>query len=213
MQDSRLIQFPFYQQMHDADKALLREGVVKKELNKGQIMMGDHNHCNGIPMVVKGSLRLFRISDKGREMTLYRINEGDVCILAAVCVMGNVAYDFATEAEEDSTLLAIPADIFKELLMRSEVFKSFVFNTLAQKLILSIETIEMLIFDSIEDRILEYLAQNVDNLGEVQTTHEKMAIDLGSSREVISRQLKKMADKNMLMLKRGKILLKDFSKK
>jgi CRP/FNR family transcriptional regulator len=69
------------------------------------------------------------------------------------------------------------------------------------------ETIEMLLFVSIEERILEYLKQNADEAGEVKTTHEKMAIDLGSSREVITRQLKKMADKKLLSLERGKIIL------
>ena len=67
-------------------------------------MTGDNNRCNGVPMVMKGQLRLFRISDKGREITLYRINEGEMCILAAVCAMGNVEYDFLIEAESDSVL-------------------------------------------------------------------------------------------------------------
>ncbi len=208
MTENLLNKFSFYEKMSDKDRALLRDTVLRKELNKGQILMGDNQRCNGIPLIVKGTLRLFRISDKGREMTLYRIKEGELCILAAVCTMGDVEYDFSTEAEKDSVLLSIPPDIFKELFAKSEVFKTYIFNTLAQKLIMSIETIEMLIFDSIEDRILEYLQKNADGSGAVKTTHEKMAIDLGSSREVITRQLKKMSQKDLLFLSRGKIILK-----
>ncbi len=199
--------FPFYSDMAEADKKLLRDSVLRKDLEKGQIMMGDHNRCIGIPMVVKGQLRLFRLSEKGREMTLYRIRAGELCILASVCTMGSVEYDFSVEAEKNSVLAIIPADTFTELLYRSQPFKAYVFNALAQKLILSIETIEMLIFNSIEERIMAYLQSHANAAGEVKITHEKMAVELGSSREVITRQLKKMAEKELIALKRGCIKL------
>lgn len=199
--------FDFYLKMNEPDKELLRDTAVKRDLDCGQIMIGDNNRCNGVPLVTRGSLRLFRISDKGREVTLYRIGAGEVCILAAVCAMGDVEYNFSIEAEKDSTIYIISPDVFRDLFSRSEAFKKYVFNALAQKLIMSMETIEMLIFISIEERILEYLKQNSDDKGEVVTTHERMAIDLGSSREVITRQLKKMADKHMIRLERGKIFL------
>ena len=208
MEDRGLNIFSFYKEMSDEDQALLRDAVLKKELPKGQIVMGDNTRCNGIPLVVSGRLRLFRISDKGREMSLYRIGSGDLCIIATVCTMGDMEYDFMIEAEEDSTLLSIPPDTFRELLYRSKAFQTYVFNTLAEKLIGSIETIEMLIFVSIEERIMAYLKQHANAAGVIKTTHEKMAIDLGSSREVITRQLRKMAEKGMLSLGRGKIILK-----
>jgi CRP/FNR family transcriptional regulator len=200
--------FPFYDRMKPADAALLHGAVLMKELGKGQIMMGDNSRCTGIPMVVRGRLRLFRTSDKGRELTLYHIREGEMCIMAGVCAMGDVEYDFSIEAERDSTLAIIPPDTFRELLYRSDPFKVFVFNALAQKLIASIETIEMLIFESIEERVMTYLQHNANARGEIKTTHEKMAVELGSSREVITRQLKKLAERNLIELKRGKILLK-----
>jgi len=208
MEKSVFNRFSFYDQMKPEDAALLREAVVKKELVKGEIMMGDNSRCTGIPMVFHGRLRLFRTSDKGREMTLYHIREGELCIMAGVCAMGDVEYDFSIEAERDSVLAIIPADTFRELLYRSDPFRVTVFNALAQKLIQSIETIEMLIFESIEERIMTYLQHNANAQNEIKTTHEKMAVELGSSREVITRQLKKMAEKGLIELKRGKILLK-----
>jgi CRP/FNR family transcriptional regulator len=208
MEKSIYNKFPFYEQMKPADASLLRDAVIKRELGKGEIMMGDNNRCTGIPIVIRGRLRLFRTSDKGREMTLYHIREGELCIMASVCAMGDAEYDFAIEAERDSVLAIIPPDTFRELLYRSNPFKVFVFNALAQKLIQSIDTIEMLIFESIEERIMTYLQHNANAQNEIKTTHEKMAVELGSSREVITRQLKKMADKGLIELKRGKILLK-----
>lgn len=208
MEKSVFDRFPFYGEMKPADTDLLKNSVVRRELGKGQIMMGDNSRCTGIPMVLRGRLRLFRISDKGREMTLYHIREGELCIMAGVCAMGDVEYDFSIEAERDSVLAVIPPDTFKELLYRSAPFKVYVFNALAHKLIQSIETIEMLLFESIEERIMTYLQHNANADNEVKATHEKLAVELGSSREVITRQLKKMAEKGLIELKRGKILLK-----
>lgn len=208
MEKSVFDRFSFYSGMSEADKQLLRSAVIRRDLQRGQIMMGDNKKCGGIPMVMKGRLRLFRLSDKGREMTLYRVGEGEPCIMAGVCALGDVEYDFSIEAERDSVLATIPPDTFKELLYRSDSFRTYVFNALAQKLILSIETIEMLIFNSIEERIMAYLQRHTNADGEVKITHEKMAVELGSSREVITRQLQKMAEKGQLELKRGKIIVK-----
>ena len=109
--EERFHNFPFYNKMDDASKAFLRDVVIKKKLEQGQIMMGDNTRCTSIPMVVSGQLRLFRISDKGREMTLYRVGAGELCIMATVCAIGDVPYDFSIEAEKDSLLLTIPPTI------------------------------------------------------------------------------------------------------
>jgi CRP/FNR family transcriptional regulator len=208
MDNSVFDRFSFFAEMSEQDKKLLRESVIRRDIPQGQILMGDNNRCNGIPMVIKGRLRLFRISEKGREMTLYRIVEGDLCLLAGVCAMGDMEYDYSIEAEKDSVLANIPPDIFKELLYRCDSFRTYVFNELAKKLILSIETIEMLIFNSIEERIMTYLQHHANAQGIVKTTHEKMAVELGSSREVITRQLKTMSERGLIDIKRGQIIVK-----
>jgi len=208
MQPSVFDRFPFYSRMKPEDAAMLRGAVTEKKMARGQIMMGDHKSCTGIPMVLRGRLRLFRTSDKGREMTLYRIREGELCVMAGVCAMGDVEYDFSIEAEKDSVLAVIPPETFRALIYRSDPFRVYVFNELAERLIRSVETIDMLIFASIEERIITYLKHNANAQNEVRTTHEKMAVELGSSREVITRQLKKLAEKGLIELRRGKILLK-----
>jgi len=206
--ENALRRFEFYDKLREPEKKLIRDNALKKELARGQIMIGGSSRCNGVPMVLKGSLRLFRVSDKGREVTLYRIREGEMCVIAAVCLRGDHDYDFSIEAEEDCSLLILTPDMFKTLFNASSAFKTYVFNMLAQKLIMSMETIEMLTFISIEERVIEYLKQNADKNGEIRTTHEKMAVDLGTSREVITRQLGRMAERDMLCVERGKIILK-----
>lgn len=208
MEKSVFDKFSFYAGMSEEDKKLLQGSVIRRDIPEGQIMMGDNNRCTGIPMVMKGRLRMFRTSEKGREMTLYRIAEGELCLLAGVCAMGDMEYDFSIEAETDSVLANIPPDIFKELLYRCDSFRTYVFNELAKKLILSIETIEMLIFNSIEERIMAYLQHHANAQGVVKTTHEKMAVELGSSREVITRQLKAMSERGLIEIRRGQIIVK-----
>ncbi len=208
MKEIDFSKFPFYNAMSDEDKALLRGKVQIREVGKGQMIMGDNRHCAGIPMVIKGRFRLFRVSDKGRELTLYRISEGELCMLAAVCALGDSEYDFTVQAETDGELAVMPPDTFKELVYRSDAFRIHVFNALAYRLLSSIDTIEMLIFMSIEERLIEYLQRSANAAGVVEVTHEQLAVELGSSREVITRQLQKMAEKGILSLKRGKILLK-----
>ena len=191
MEPSVFDRFPFYSRMKPEDAAMLRNAGQKRRW-PGAIIWAITTGT-GIPMVQRGRLRLFRTSDKGREMTLYRVREGELCVMAGVCAMGDVEYDFSIEAEKDSVLAVIPPDTFRELLYRSDPFKVFVFNALAERLIRSVETIDMLIFASIEEHIIKYLKKNANANNEVRTTHEKMAVELGSSREVITRQLKKLA--------------------
>lgn len=208
MKESDFLKFPFYAGMSEEDKALLRTKIKIRKIEKGKMIMGDNRRCAGIPMVIKGRFRLFRVSEKGRELTLYRINEGELCILAAVCALGDSEYDFTVQAETDGELAVMPPDTFRELVYHSDAFRIHVFNTLAYRLLSSIDTIEMLIFMSIEERLMEYLHRSANAAGVVEVTHEQLAVELGSSREVITRQLQKMAEKGILSLKRGKIVLK-----
>ncbi len=207
METINLSRFAFFPNMAEADKKLLQESITISRLVRGRLMTGDNNRCLGILMVISGRLRLFRLSEKGREMTLYRVGAGELCLLSGICALGSIDYHFSIEAERSSTLAIIPPETFKELLYRSEPFMSYVFGELAKRLIISIETIEMLLFSSIEERILAYLQSRANAQGEVKTTHEKMAAELGSTREVITRQLQKISERGLVKLERGLIIV------
>lgn len=199
--------FTFIDGMEPEYREFLLNTLIIKRIPKGFVMVGDQGRCKGIPLVTKGNLRLFKVSDTGREMTVYRVAEGDLCVLAAVCVLGGLDYQYSVEAETDCVIADIPPDTFIRLLDRDNSFKTYVFRTLADKLISSLNTVEMITFKGIEERILDYLDDHADENGIVNATHEKIAIELGSSREVISRQLKKMADEGVLTQKRGTVIL------
>ncbi len=200
--------FPFYDSMDgkDLDKLVAYAGLRK--LPKGQLMMGDNGRCNGVPLLLSGTLRLFRVAENGREINVYNVHQGELCVLAAICTLADFEYDFSAQAKEDCELAVLPPEAFRQLMSESDVFKNYIFNALADKLVASLRAIEMLNFSSIEDRLSDYLYYNADENNTVSATHEMMARDIGSSREVVSRQLKKFEKQGLLEIKRGKVQLK-----
>lgn len=205
MKFSVLETFANLNEMSEEDKKLLLLHSVVKKLDKGQLMVGDYTRCGGIPFVLNGSIRLFRISETGKDLTLYKVNTGEICVLAAICAYANLEYDFTAEALEDSELSVLSAESFNHLVQKSSVFREFVFSALADKLIMALNTIEFLKFPSIEDKIKNYLKRGADADMIIKTTHETIAKDIGSSREVVSRKLKELEESGYLILKRGKI--------
>ena len=199
--------FDFTKSMKSENLKVLNDHVIYKKIEKGTIITGEGGSCTGIPLIISGILRLFKISESGRDMTLYKIYSGEPCIMAAACVMGDMKYDFSIEAQTESILAIISPEIYKQLMDKSEPFKTYFFQMLANKLIVSLNTIETVNFISIEQRIKSYLQQNANNDGEIKTTHETIAVDLGSSREVISRNLKALAKEGIIIQKRGYIKL------
>ncbi len=197
--------FEFAKKMTKAHLAAMDSGTIYKTIQKGTIISGDSRRCNGIPFVLNGSLRLFRISESGREMTLYNIKSGEVCIMAAICVMGHLDYDFTVESQNKCDLAVVSPDVFRKLIIESDPFKAYIFQMMAGRLLDSINKIESVNFISIEQRIKSYLQQHADDDGLLNVTHEQIAVDLGSSREVISRHLKKLAAEGEIQQKRGSI--------
>lgn len=197
--------FEFTKKMSEPHLNTMNAGTIYKTIAKGTLISGDGRRCNGIPFVLKGSLRLFRISESGREMTLYNVKPGQACIMAAICVMGHLDYDFTVEAQNECEVAVVSPDIFRLLMNESEPFKEYMFQMMAERLLASINKIESVNFVSIEQRLKSYLQQHAGDDGVLNVTHEKIAIDLGSSREVISRNLKKLSSEGEIRQKRGSI--------
>jgi CRP/FNR family transcriptional regulator len=199
--------YSFTKYMDKEDLDYLLSTIRYRTAESGTIITGEGGRCTGIPFVLDGVLRFFKVSEAGREMTLHRVLPGEPCIMAAICVLGSLKYDFSVEIQKKSKLAIVSPETFKTLMDRSEAFKTFIFQVLANKLVSSIDTIEMVNFISIEQRILSYLQQNVDEKRVLKTTHENIAIELGSTREVISRNLGKLQKRGVVELKRGHIKL------
>ena len=200
--------FPFLLDLTKSEYDTFMSHCINKKLQKGQMMIGDNDRCGGIPFVLNGSMRLFRTSENGKDITLYKVNPGELCVLAAVCSFANLKYDFTAESLEDSILTIMSVEGFNYMLSKSKVFSQYIFASIADKLIVALNAIELLNFSSIEDRIKSYLTMHADDEKAIVITHENIAKDIGSSREVVSRKLKELENDGYLNLKRGKIQLK-----
>ncbi|MBN1624847.1 MAG: Crp/Fnr family transcriptional regulator [Clostridia bacterium] len=199
--------FPFINEMKISEYNYLKSGIYFSRIAKGEYIMGTHDRCESIPMVISGALRLYRTSEEGREMTGYYVERGNICILAAICILGSIEYDFTTQAEEDTLVAMIPPENFRHLMDISIEFKNYIFAEMAEKLVSALTLMEELKFTSIEGRIISYLRLNSDSEGMVKITQENLAVNIGSVREVVSRTLKKLADDGSIVHSRGKIKL------
>jgi CRP/FNR family transcriptional regulator, anaerobic regulatory protein len=173
-------------------------------LSKGQLMQRDNNECNGVPFVVSGVLRLFKSSESGREMNLYRIGNREMCLLAALCVLTAKPYDFTVSAEEDTELLVISASCFKEIVDKNKAFNDYILSLLSEKLIHSMMLHEKIHLTNIDEKLHGYLFENQQN-GFINKTHSQIADDLGTSRVVISRAVSKLREQGIVLTSRNKI--------
>ncbi|MFD0586451.1 Crp/Fnr family transcriptional regulator [Paenibacillus sp. GCM10027627] len=164
------------------------------------------NYLESAPLILDGSVKIYKLSSDGREVTLYRLGSGQCCPLIASSILGESPYDASACVEKPSKLLIIPTHLYKKWVGEHQEFRQFIFKSFAQRLIIMSKLIDDINFKSIRERISEYLidktSQDNDSLS---ITHDFLAIELGTAREVISRTLKKMENDQMLRVVRGEI--------
>lgn len=182
---------------------------VHKELPARTTLYHEGDSCQGIGFVLSGEIRVFKIGhQEDKEVTLYEIYPGETCILNASCILSGTRYPADAMTLTDVQLLFLPAGAFLDLMARHEELRGYIFMFLSQRLAEIIELLEEVTFGRLDGRLSEYLIQKAEN-GVLQTTHQIIANDLGSSREVISRLLKDFERKGRVSLSRNRIQLLD----
>lgn len=162
--------------------------------------------CGSIGFFLEGSVRVFSSGGSGRQITLYEIVPGEVCILNAASVLARRAYPAEAATLEPTACLLVPADVFRRLFAERESLRDYVFGLFADRLGLMMELVGEVTFGSLEQRLDDYLIERAEN-DRVALTHQAIANDLGSSREVVSRLLKEFARRGRVRLGRSEIFL------
>ncbi|MGG4443309.1 Crp/Fnr family transcriptional regulator [Brevibacillus fortis] len=157
-------------------------------------------------LVLEGTIRMYKLSGSGREVTLYRIHDGQCCPLMASSILEETEYEASACVEKPTTVLFIPVPIFQRWMDNYKSFRQYIFKTFAGRLIIMSNLIDSMFFKSIRSRISAYLLvmTNADN-DSLAITHDNLSIELGTAREVISRTLKAMEKEGLLRLTRGQI--------
>lgn len=200
--------FPLSEYLKDDEYTYLLDTAQYKGMSKGQIMQSDTSECSGVPLILSGELRLFSSSQSGREMSIYRVESGQMCLIAALCILTDEPFDFSVCAEANTEMLVINSSVFKNLMFKNINFNKYILSLLADRLIHSLTLHEKVHLTSVNDKLVEYLYDRAID-GVLNTTHEKIAQDLGTSRVVISRAIGKLRDQGMVETSRNKIIIKD----
>lgn len=201
-----LERFPVLAQVAPARlERLLREAQLVKA-PRGAALFDARQPCRGFPLLLEGSVRVAQRAPTGREILLYRVEPGEGCILSGGCLLGHTDYPATGIAEEDVTLLSIPPALFQDLLLNDEPFRRFVFGMYGTRLAEVMQLVEEVAFRRLDAR----LAQALVRQGPViETTHQALADELGSVREIVSRLLRGFESRGWVKLERERIEVVD----
>ena len=162
-------------------------------------------NCENYLIVLHGTVKVFTRAENGREILLYRLNSGDSCVLTTSCLFGNKNYPAEGQTETEVTALAIPVKQFNKVLQQSSTFREMVFSAFASHLSDLITLVEEVAFGKLDVRLAKHLLKQCDANNFLTTTHQNIATELGSAREVISRLLKELESKGHITTGRGSI--------
>ncbi|MBI5664331.1 MAG: Crp/Fnr family transcriptional regulator [Nitrospirae bacterium] len=177
---------------------------------KGEFIFLEGDECRQLALILAGTVRVYKPAESGREITLYRLGPGESCILTASCIFAHGSFPAVAVTEEDIEAGVIPSLIFREWISRHDIWRTYVFNLLSKRLSEVIATIEEVAFRRMDIRIAEMLVKLHSLYKEgIKTTHQDIAMELGTSREVVSRILKNFEYENLISLKRGIIQVND----
>lgn len=208
--------FPFISGLSPADRETLLGLCRYSVIPAGTIIMNESVICSGISLFVTGLVRIFKLSDEGREITLYRIGRGETCVLTAACLLGPgiIPYPISAIAEHDTLMVVVPLEPFRQLFQTCEPVRQFIFAAMAAKFYAILGLVENITFKRTNERLMDLLISKTGGGAyPLYATHESIASELGTAREVISRLLKEFEHGGLLAMQRGKITLKCYPTK
>jgi CRP/FNR family transcriptional regulator, anaerobic regulatory protein len=193
----------------DIVSALLRSAVLAR-FGSGQDLMAVGDRVEAVPVIISGSVRVFWTGASGREITLYRFGPGECCVLSADSILGNRLFPARAQVAETVEVVFIPASLFNQLLARSPEWRARIFGAMSDRLLSLMGTLDEVAFGHMDTRVAALLVQRAGNQAAVlNITHQQIADELGSAREVVSRVLEELRSRGLLRLGRGSIELVD----
>ncbi len=204
----------FWDFLNTDEKEKLLGATTYKKFRKGEHINNCSCECTGTIIVVKGSLRVYVMSEEGREVTLYHIKGGDVCVMSASCVLSLITFDVFIDAEEESVCYIVDEKCFDSIVNSNIHAKNFAMEKILSRFSDVVWVLQQVLFMSFDKRLAMFLVEKVEKTdsNEIYLTHEQMAQNLGTVREVVSRMLKYFENEEMIEMSRGKITVKNSEK-
>ncbi len=206
--------FPVWGQLSPAQQELLGKTVVPRQVSRGAVLHQGGLDCTGLLVVKSGQLRAYILSDEGREITIYRLFDMDICILSAPCILRSIQFDITIAAEKDTELWIVPPHIYKQLMDQSAALANYTNEIMATRFSEVMWLVEQIMWKSMDKRVAAFLLEesSIEATPQLQITHEIIANHLGSHREVITRMLRYFQSEGIVKLTRGMIEILDRDK-
>jgi CRP/FNR family transcriptional regulator len=201
--------FSFLKSTDREVKEQLLKYVSVKQFPEGQFICWEGDVCAQLAIVLSGVVRVYKVGESGREITLYRIEANDSCILTASCILSQIRFPALAVVEKEVRAALIPAAIVRNWIERYDVWREYVFRLMSKRLADVIATVEEIAFRRVDVRIAEFLAGLAGKQEDIAITHQQIAYELGTAREVVSRILKDFEREQIISLTRGSITVQN----
>lgn len=206
LREELLRRYPVLRSLSAAEfERLLAEGALRRA-PAGTVLFDESQPCTGFPFVLEGAVGVSKYGEGGREIQLYRVEAGDSCILSSSCLLGSVDYNAHGVALEDTTLFVLPAATFQRLLGASPAFRSYVFSLFAGRIADLMQTVDEVAFKRLDERLARLLLRRGPR---IHATHQQLADELGSVREIVSRIIRGFAEQGLVRTGREQIEVLD----
>lgn len=202
---------PFWNSLTEEERQSIIDNTLEKKFKKNTMVYHAGSQNAGLKIVYSGQVKISVATSNGVSVTLYRMTGGEICILSVICMVHGANMDITMEAEKDSVVYVIPAEIYNRISEENSDVKDFTQKLLTERLAEIMDIVGGLVSLNVRKRVADNLLKrmSIEHSNEIQTTHEVIAGDIGSAREVVSRTLKNFQDIGFVKLSRGKIVVLD----
>ena len=197
--------FPIWDKLSKAQQDNILDNLVFRRIKKGTVIHSGSMDCTGLLLVKAGQLRAYILSEEGREVTLYRLFDRDICLFSASCMLRSIQFDITIETEKDTDLWIIPAEVYRQIMEQSAPVSNYTNEIMAARFSEVMWLIEQVMWKSMDKRVAAFLLEeaSIEETGRLNITHETIARHLGTHREVVTRMLRYFQDEGMVKLSRS----------
>ena len=203
--------YPFWEKLTDKEKEQLARLLRRNTYRAGQVVSSSGSDCLGLFLIRKGTLRVYLTSEEGREATVFRLHEGEICVLSGSCLLSSLPFEVQIDAETDSEIYLLPSGSFRQIMEENIYVENYIYKMMTESFSDIIAAVQQMLFASLTQRLVSFLLDESARSGtsEVRMTQEQIARSIGSAREAVSRSLKQLAADGSIELFRGGVRLLD----
>lgn len=203
--------YSFWEQLTDSQRQLLEAQMKWNSYQERQYVTGTGSDCLGLFLVCSGTMRIYLVSEDGKEATVCRIHEGELCMLSGSCLLSSVTFDVQIESETESEVCILPARIVRKIMEENIYMENFIYKMMNESFSDIISAVQKMLFASLEQRLAGFLLDEAGRCrsDQVPMTQEQIARAIGSAREAVSRSLKQMVQEGSVELFRGGVRILD----